>query len=208
MSLSLICHRPASPPTWTAAIDTSAIPFFTSFLVACALAIATPHSASAQPAKQPANPQATHSAMSLKPAIGQKHQQTAQLSAKGTVSAGEFSITGLNFYATEAEVIAALGPPKSRETLSNSFIDEVLYFGGISVAIAGGQVWDMIATSPKFCTPSGVCPGDSVDYAFNVLGPTDIVGQEAIYTSPAMGSCSMNLGISGDVVSQIKLACP
>ena len=204
MSSSLICHRPVSPPSWTAAINTSAIPFFTSFLVAGALAIATPHSASAQPA----SPQATHSAIPLKPAIGQKRQQTIQPSAKGAVSAGEFSITGLNLYATEAEVIAALGPPKSRETLSNSFIDEVLYFGGISVAIAGGQVWDIIATSPKFCTPSGVCPGDSVDYAFNVLGPTDIVGQEAIYISPAMGSCSINLGISGDVVSQIKLACP
>lgn len=201
MSLSLICHRPVNPPSWTAAIHTSA----TSFLVACALAIATPHSASAQPA----SPQATHSATSLKPAIGQKHQQqTVQLSVKGTVSADEFSITGLDFYATEAEVIAILGPPKSRETLPDSSIDEVLYFGGISVAIVGDQVWDIIATSPKFCTPSGVCPGDSVDYAFNVLGPTDIVGQEAIYTSPAMGSCSINLGISGDIVSQIKMACP
>lgn len=205
MFLSPICHRPANPPSWTAAVDASALPFFTPFLVACALAIATPHSASAQPA----NPQTIHSAIPLKPAIQQKHQhQTVQLAAKGTVSAGELSITGLNFYATEAEVLAVLGPPKSRETLPNSFIDEVLYFGGISIAVAGGQVWDIIATSPKFCTPSGVCPGDSVDYAFNVLGPTDIVGQEATYTSPATGSCSISLGISGDIISQIKLACP
>ncbi len=213
MPLSLICHQRANPPSWTAAINTAATPFFTPFLLACALVIATPHSASAQPA----NPQATHSAIPLKPAIGQKHQPPViqpfvegrvKGTAKGTVSAGEFSLAGLDFYATEAEVIAILGSPKSRETQPNSFIDEVLYFGGISVAIAGNQVWDIIATSPKFCTPSGVCPGDSVDYAFNVLGPTDIVGQEAIYTSPMMGLCSINLGISGDIISQIKLACP
>ena len=199
MSLSIVCHRPANLRSWTVAVNTSATPF----LMACALAIATPHSASAQPA----NPQATHSAISSKPVVAQKHQ-AAQPSAKGMVSAGELSITGLDFYATEAEVLAILGPPKSRETLPSSFIDEVLYFGGISVAIAGGQVWDIITTSPKFCTPSGVCPGDSVDYAFTVLGPTDIVGQEATYTSPGMGSCSINLAISGNTVSQIKLACP
>ena len=201
MSPTLVCHQPAKFRSWTAAINMPA----TLFLAACALAITTPSSASAQPASS----QTTQSDISLKPAIQQKRQQPAiQISAKGTVSAGELSITGLDFYATKAEVLAILGPPKSRETLTDSFIDEVLYFGGISVAIAGGQVWDIIATSPKFCTPSGVCPGDSVDYAFNVLGPTEIVGQEASYTSPGMGSCSINLAISGNTISQIKLACP
>ncbi|MGB3300959.1 MAG: hypothetical protein WBA76_22045 [Phormidesmis sp.] len=158
-------------------------------------------------AAQPAQPASAQPAPN--PSIPQPKRELPQAAAiKGTVSASEFNIVGLDFYATESDVFAILGPPKSREALPNSFIDEVLYFGGISVAMLGGQVWDIIATSPKFCIPSGVCPGDSVAAAFDILGPTEIIGGEAIYTSPAMGACSINLGLSGDIIDQIKLACP
>ncbi len=202
MSLSQVCHRPAKLFLKTTVNSAVATTLWT----VCALAIATPPPASAKPASS----QITSSAFPVNPTVIQQKRNLAQAvhSTKGTVSAGELSITGLDFYATEADVLAVLGPPKSRDVLPDSFIDEVLYFGGISIAMAGDQVWDIIATSPKFCIPSGVCPGDSVDYAFSILGPTEIVGQEATYTSPTMGSCSINLGISGDIISQIKIACP
>lgn len=184
MSLSPNGHRRAAVTCSAAA----------TLLTVCTLVIATPK-ASAQP--------------TLNPSITQQKRKLPQAAAnKGTVSASEFNIVGLDFYATESDVFAILGPPKSREALPDSFIDEVLYFGGISIAMLGGQVWDIIATSPKFCIPSGVCPGDSVETAFDILGRTEIVGAEAIYTSPAMGACSINLGISEDIISQIKLACP
>ncbi len=130
---------------------------------------------------------------------------------KGIVSTSEFSIAGLSFYASEDEILAMLGSPKSREIAPTDYIDEVLYYGGISIAVTGGQVWDIVATSPKFCTPSGICPGDSVDYVFDILGPTDITQygglQTAVYTAPDLG-CSLNLDIVADAVSQIKLTCP
>lgn len=130
---------------------------------------------------------------------------------KGIVSSSEFDLSGLSFYTLEEDILALLGPPKSRDIAPTAYIDEVLYYGGISIAIAGGQVWDIIATSPKFCTPSGVCPGDSVDYVFNILGPTDITqsggGERATYTAPDTG-CSLNLDIVADTVSQIGITCP
>jgi len=127
--------------------------------------------------------------------------------AKANVYAGEFSIAGVTLNSTREDVMWMLGSPKSSETLPGSFIDEILYYGGISISFAGGQVWDIISTSPKFCTPSGVCPGDSVSRVFNTLGPTDIVGQSAIYTASGMGSCVLDLGIAYNAVSQIKLVC-
>jgi hypothetical protein len=132
--------------------------------------------------------------------------------AKGTVSTSEFDLAGVNFYTLETDVVELLGPPKSRDIAPTSYIDEVLYYGGISIAITGGQVWDIVATSPKFCTPSGVCPGDSVDYVFSILGPTDITQsgdrQTATYTAPEMSSCSLELDIVADTVNQITITCP
>lgn len=126
---------------------------------------------------------------------------------KANVYAGELSIAGISLSSTEDDILWLLGPPKSREALPGSFIDEILYYGGISISLAGGQVWDIIATSPKFCTPSGVCPGDSVSRVFNTLGPTDIIGQRAVYTASGMGSCVMDLSIAYNAVSQIQLVC-
>jgi hypothetical protein len=144
-------------------------------------------------------------------APSEAREQPLAAQAKGTVATSELDLAGLSFYALEEDILALLGPPKSREIAPTAYIDEVLYYGGISIAIAGGQVWDIVATSPKFCTPSGICPGDSVDYVFNILGPTDILysgeSETAVYTTPDMG-CSMNLDIVADAVSQIKLTCP
>ena len=123
---------------------------------------------------------------------------------KASVYAGELSIAGVTLYSTKEDVLWMLGTPKSQETLPGSFIDEILYFGGISISFAGNQVWDIVSTSPKYCTPSGICPGDPVSYVFDTLGPTDIVGQNAVYTA---GGCRMDLGIAYDAVSQIKLVC-
>ncbi len=131
--------------------------------------------------------------------------------AKGMVSSSEFDLSGLSFYASEDDILAILGSPKSREIAPTAYIDEVLYYGGISIAIAGGQVWDIIATSPKFCTPSGVCPGDSVDYVFNILGPTEIMqsgGRDRLSYTASETGCLLNLELVADVVSQIELTCP
>ena len=126
---------------------------------------------------------------------------------KASVYAGELSLAGVSLYSTKEDVLWMLGDPKSSETLPGSFVSEIFYYGGISISFAGGQVWDIIATSPKFCTPSGVCPGDSVSRVFNTLGPTDIIGQSAVYTASGMGGCVLDLGIAYDAVSQIKLIC-
>jgi hypothetical protein len=129
---------------------------------------------------------------------------------KAAVSASEFSIAGIGLDATEADILALLGSPKSREVAPTDYIDEVLYFGGVSVAIAGGQVWDIISTSPKFCTPSGVCPGDSVALLFDTLGPTELipteVGEQALYSG--LGNCTLEFDIAAETIYQIKLACP
>jgi hypothetical protein len=146
------------------------------------------------------------------------HEAVAKLTAvkmgdqaKGIVSSSEFDLSGLSFYTLEEDIVTLLGPPKSRDIAPTTYIDEVLYYGGISIAIAGGQVWDIIATSPKFCTPSGVCPGDSVDYVFNILGPTEITQlgdrDRLSYTAPETG-CLLNFDIVADAVSQIELTCP
>jgi hypothetical protein len=152
---------------------------------------------------------ASREAVAKRPAIQTTIQTEGQ--TKGIVSSSEFDLSGLSFYTLEEDILTLLGPPKSRDIAPTAYIDEVLYYGGISIAIAGGQVWDIIATSPKFCTPSGVCPGDSVDYVFNILGATEITqsgGREMMsYTAPET-SCSLNLDIVADAVSQIELTCP
>ncbi len=128
-----------------------------------------------------------------------------------TIHPGELNLSGLTLNTSEAEVYNLLGEPKSREINPTSYIDEVLYYGGISVAISDGMVWDIVATSPKFCTPSGVCPGDSVDLLFDALGSTGLIPaggrQRAVYAAPSMG-CSLNLDIVSNAVSQITIACP
>lgn len=149
------------------------------------------------------------------PAFPKTHFQQSQTTkqpptfsaAKANLYAGEFSIAGITLSSTIDDVLWMLGSPKSRETFPGAFVDEIFYYGGISVSFAGGQVWDVIATSPKFCTPSGVCPGDPVSYVFDTLGPTDIIGQSAVYTASGMGSCVLDFGISYNAVSQIKLVC-
>lgn len=127
-----------------------------------------------------------------------------------TIYPGELNLSGITLSTTETEIYNILGSPKSREISPTAYIDEILYFGGISIAVSNGVVWDIIATSPKFCTPSGVCPGDSVDRLFDTLGPTALIPaggrQRAIYAAPALG-CSLNLDIVSDAVSQIELAC-
>jgi hypothetical protein len=157
---------------------------------------------------------AAREAVAKRPAIqpaSQAGDQTKGMVSKGMVSSSEFDLSGLSFYTLKEDILALLGPPKSRDIAPTAYIDEVLYYGGISIAIAGGQVWDIIATSPKFCTPSGVCPGDSVDYVFDILGATDITqsdgGERATYTAPDTG-CSLNLDIVADTVSQIGITCP
>ncbi len=127
-----------------------------------------------------------------------------------TIYASELSLSGLTLNTSESEIYSILGSPKSREAGPTPSIDEILYYGGISIAVSGGMVWDIVATSPKFCTPSGVCPGDSVDLLFDTLGPTALIPaggrQRAIYAAPSTG-CSLNLDIVADTVSQIELAC-
>lgn len=183
MSASIVCRQLASP-------------FF--LAVASAMAIALPAIA-LDPTQLPLPNLPTY-----KPPLTQPF-------TKGTVYPGELNLSGLTLNTTETEIYSLLGPPKSREIGPTSYIDEILYYGGISIAVSGGMVWDIIATSPKFCTPSGVCPGDSVDWVFDTLGSTALVpagsGQRAIYASPSMGSCSLNLDIVAEAVSQIELAC-
>lgn len=127
-----------------------------------------------------------------------------------TINPGELNLSGITLNTSETEIYNILGSPKSRDIGPTSYIDEILYFGGISIAVSGGMVWDIVATSPKFCTPSGVCPGDSVDLLFDTLGPTALIPaggrQRAIYAAPSMG-CSLNLDIVANTVSQIELAC-
>ena len=150
-----------------------------------------------------------------KPLLGVLAGTIALCSSGGSVIAssihsGELNLSGLTLNTSEIGIYDLLGEPKSRDINPTSYIDEILYYGGISVAISDGRVWDIVATSPKFCTPSGVCPGDSVDLLFDTLGPTALIPaggrQRAIYAAPSMG-CSLNLDIVADTVSQIELAC-
>jgi hypothetical protein len=157
--------------------------------------------------QMPAN--ATTTATAVRDDFGGK-RSAVTARAKAAVPASEFSIAGVGLDSTEADILALLGSPKSREAAPTDYIDEVLYYGGMSVAIAGGQVWDIISTSPKFCTPSGVCPGDAVTLLFDTLGPTELVptaaGQQALYSG--LGNCTLEFNIAAETIYQIKLACP
>lgn len=148
---------------------------------------------------------ATAAAIALQPSAIAQPPKIAPLSnSKANVYAGELSIAGVTLSSTEDDIYWALGSPKSRE-ISSGFV--ILYYGGMSVSLRDGYVWDIIATSPKYCTPSGICPGDSVSRVFNMFGPTDIIGQRAVYTASGMGGCVLDLSIAYDTVSQIQLIC-
>ncbi|MEL7067127.1 MAG: hypothetical protein AAGN15_00580 [Cyanobacteria bacterium J06581_3] len=136
------------------------------------------------------------------------------------LSPGDFAINGMSIGMTQAEVIEQLGEPDDIG-MDRRPGDTLLYSDGMKVYLGDDFVTGAVATGTDFCTPSGICPGDSLESIFNRLGttviaPDDGSGRYAAYRPAAEDNvvfCWLEIHIdenhpSGvDTAKDVALAC-
>jgi hypothetical protein len=94
------------------------------------------------------------------------------------VTEEELSLGGVSLGQTERSVLEALGAPSRRTDNSDGW---QLHYDGLvvwlgydddeSIRTATKKVFEILSTSHRFCTPSGICPGDRVEKVESTYGP-------------------------------------
>lgn len=92
----------------------------------------------------------------------------------GAPSTGELSLAGLKIGDSLALVRKKLGKPTSTTGAPGDH-DYILRYRGLRIEmIEPDQILTLESTSPSYCTPSGLCPGQALDEARKRWGPGEI----------------------------------
>ena len=134
----------------------------------------------------------------------------------GDFPASELSIGGVASGATEAEVVGLLGEPARRaETGEGS----ELHYPGLVVTVgwleqqAEGvqrRVLALSGTSPKSCTPRGLCPGMPESEVRSLYGAAEPVQRGAgmfIEYQPEGVHCWLQVSMQTGIVQSLAVAC-
>ncbi|MEL6322019.1 MAG: hypothetical protein AAFQ57_15445, partial [Cyanobacteria bacterium J06626_14] len=92
------------------------------------------------------------------------------------LEAGEFSVGGITIGTGQDEILEMLGEPNQIEEGLRS---SQYKYDGLELLVEISDKPDVFVlgvetTTPDFCTPSGVCPGDTVRSVMEKLGITNL----------------------------------
>ena len=128
--------------------------------------------------------------------------------ASGRVPDSELAIGAIRLGQDEKSVIRTLGLPKSRSYTEHNFLPHELNYPGVTVGLDDNGVGGMVATSSKFCTPSGACPGMSFSKIRKLYGAPVIAKRESGTFMEYYGDgCWLQFAVRRSVVKSLGIAC-
>jgi len=122
----------------------------------------------------------------------------------------ELALGGIALGDTEAVVLASLG--RARRTTDNGdFLNVKMEYSGLTVWLGEERrVGEMLSTSPKHCTPAGVCPGMPFAQLVAKYGPPLVADREdgrfMEYPS-SQSSCWLQISVHKGVVKSVRAEC-
>lgn len=131
----------------------------------------------------------------------------------GAPSTKELSLASLKIGDPLALVRKKLGKPDSTIGSPGDHDYKLIYRGLRIEMIEPGQVLTLESTSPSYCTPSGLCPGQPLDEARKRWGPGDIYEEDSSGTlnySVGDDSCFFQItpDASRELIQSVAFGCP
>lgn len=128
-----------------------------------------------------------------------------------TVPDSELAIAGISLDADEALVLRTLGQP-SRATDTGDFLNIQLEYPGLTIWLGKGRrVGEILSTSPRHCTPGGICPGMTLSQVQSMYGsPSAAIretGQFMEYFPKSNFPCWLQLAVASSVVKSVRAGC-
>ena len=135
---------------------------------------------------------------------------TASAAEPALVSDQELALGGIALGDTEAAVLRTLGQPR-RTTDTGDFLNIRMDYPGLTVWLGEGRrVGEVLSTSKKNCTPSGICPGMPFERAKGNYGPPLVAEREdgtfMEYPS-SQSACWLQLAVSKGIVKSVRAEC-
>jgi hypothetical protein len=121
----------------------------------------------------------------------------------------EHSLGGIVIGQEEVSVIAALGPPRQRNNNVDGALPIELSYNGLVVYLDEQGVGGIVSTSQRFCTPSKVCPGMTIDRVQQIYGaPVSTTrGHTTLLQYFLNDGCWIQLAANKNVISSIEVLC-
>jgi hypothetical protein len=137
---------------------------------------------------------------------------TALTAASGSLSPVTNTIGGIAIGAQRAELTRRLGKPVSVVKTGDALDPQLTYSGGMVVWMRPeiGGVGMIESRGPRYCTNTGVCPGDSVDRVRSRLGmpARELKMDDGAKQYSAVGeACWLEVVIAGGKVDSLALRC-
>lgn len=131
----------------------------------------------------------------------------AKAKPEASLPLSELSLGGLKLGDSAKRVQRRHGKPQVRSQPGE--MDYAYLYPGLEVSLAeDGRVVGLDATSPKHCTPSGLCPGQPLAKALerwgDGVGLDDRDGVE--YYVPGE-TCWLRLDLSGQTITALRVLC-
>jgi hypothetical protein len=130
----------------------------------------------------------------------------------GAPSPSDLSLAGLKIGDSLALVRQKLGKPESTIGAPGDH-DYILFYRGLRIEmIEPGQVLTLESTSPNYCTPSGLCPGQPLDEARKRWGQGEVYDDDSGTLNYSVDEDSCFLQIASDASRQrirsVVFGCP
>lgn len=137
----------------------------------------------------------------------------ASAAPPGPPTRSELSLGGLKINDSLAVVYQKLGKPAGTAGEPGDH-DYVLSYPGLRIEMTEpGQVLMLESTSPRYCTPSGLCPGQPMEEARKRWGEGEIYDEDSgnvDYGNIDDSSCFLEIkpDSSRKLIRSVALACP
>lgn len=121
----------------------------------------------------------------------------------------ELALGGIRLGLSEAEVIAVLGPPLSREDSADGFLPIQLTYRDMTVGLDEQGVGGIVSKGSSHCTVTRLCPGMNYERVQRVYGPRlreYARGGETIGELHGDG-CWLEFHATAARVSRVEVAC-
>jgi hypothetical protein len=127
-----------------------------------------------------------------------------------SISDSELSLGGIALGDSEQVVLAKLGKP-AHVTGTGDFLNIRLDYPGLTIWLGEGRrVGEILSTASRQCSPSGICPGQSLSIATAKLGPALVADREdgrfMEYPS-AQSACWLQLAVLKGIIVSIRAEC-
>lgn len=121
------------------------------------------------------------------------------------IALSELSFAGIALGDSQAQVRKKLGKPTKTTGQADSY-EHVFRYPGLDVTFFGDDVAGLSSSSPKRCTPSGACPGQTLAQAHARLGrgavPAPVDGRVEYYIEDE--TCWLRLDLGAGAPARIE----